>query len=230
MTFHKMKKTQQEYEISSKNNFFSLINFSLDEINSVLFFSYQMAFTDKGEHRKRRSGGQHNRKPGEIFADTFQGKLAEIGVKKFFNENGLECGEINFETWQLGKWDTSDLEINGKKINIKSSKHFANLLLLEVKDWDEQGLYLPNSDSGNSKYDYFIFVRIKPVIENIMKKLRLYYSSKAELAELKESIEKENWSCDIPGYITLDDLRHIIKENFINVNGARRIAFVFLNG
>ena len=50
----------------------------------MLKFAYAMTFGKSGEHRRYRSEGSHLRRNGEIFWDTFQGKLA-----KFFVYSGL---------------------------------------------------------------------------------------------------------------------------------------------
>jgi hypothetical protein len=45
-------------------------------------------------------------------------------------------------------------------ISIKATKHFGQLLLLETKDWNNNGQYIPNlSLEKQSQYDYFILVR-----------------------------------------------------------------------
>jgi len=215
MSFQRMTKTGSDYGINSKKSYSPIGFFTPEDIKTVLDFAYTMAYTEEGQHRRMRSGGQHQRKPGEIFCDTFQGKLAEVGVKNYLDQNGIICSGVNFETWGLGRWDSTDLEIDNIKINIKSSKFFANLLLLETKDWDVRGIYLPNIDTGSGEYDYFIFVRIKPSIERILKNLELYYSETAEKAKIEEAVNKQKWSFDIPGYITREDLIFIIKERYI---------------
>ena len=49
-------------------------------IEKTFDFAYDMTFNKQGEHRNHRSGGTHVRRQGEIFADTFQGKLAEFAI------------------------------------------------------------------------------------------------------------------------------------------------------
>ena len=105
----------------------------------MLDFAYDMTFGRTGEHRAYRSGGQKIRRNGEQFINTYQGKIAECGVFLYLWNNGIKIGEDHqmvsiiekpdFETWELGRWDTVDILCNGKKLNIKSTKHYGNLLL-----------------------------------------------------------------------------------------------------
>ena len=120
-----------------------------------------MTFGKSGEHRKYRSGGSHLRKNGEIFCDTFQGKLAEFFVYKELTSMGINCPKTCIEKWGLGTRDDDDFSINNTSINIKSMAFFSNLLLLKTKDWDISGKYIPNS----KYYDYFVVVRIKPELK-----------------------------------------------------------------
>lgn len=214
--------------INGKKEFVSNIEkFKSDTIKETFDFAYAMSFGMSGEHRKYRSGGTHLRKNGEIFANTFQGKLSEFAVynslQKFF-----KLSKPDLSTYGLGEWDDYDFVINNKKISIKSTKSFGNLLLLETKDWNESGEYIPNIEKGTSVYDIFILVRLKPCCEDILKKMRLLYSN----SESKEKLEKEilflEWNYDIPGFITQEDFkyaiinRHIIKQGDL-LNGKTRI-------
>ena len=39
----------------------------------------------------------------------------------------------------------------GSHISVKSTKHFGQLLLLEVDDWSDTGKYIPNKDKEIEK-------------------------------------------------------------------------------
>ncbi len=56
-------------------------------------FAYNMVFGE-GYHRKHRSGGQYSRKNGELFANTFQGKIAEFVVYNEFIK--VDCKLVYF--------------------------------------------------------------------------------------------------------------------------------------
>ena len=83
------------------------------DFDEVMKFSFNMTFGQDGEHRNHRSGGQHHRKKGEIFCDTFQGKLGEFFVYQNIKNTGLMSNKPDIQTWELGKWDDVDLIING---------------------------------------------------------------------------------------------------------------------
>lgn len=187
--------------------------FKDDTIQQVFEFSYEMSY-GKGFHRDRRSGGILHRKSSEIFANTFQGKLAECAVYKLFSKFRNKT-EIDFDVYGKGVWDDADLIVNSKAVSIKSSKFFSQLFLLETSDWDEQGRYLPNIDLGRVLYDYFIFVRIKPSIVDLLKQNRLLYSDFVDKKDLFNIIFSEDWSYEISGYLTKDDLVEVIHSNHI---------------
>ncbi len=215
MDFHKMKIENDSYSICHKKSFSPLGSFKEDTINIVFNFAYDMTFGNEGEHRDHRSGGTHIRKKGEIFANTFQGKLAECAVYNQLHKT-TDITKPDFETYELGKWDSADLFVKNKKISIKSTKSYGNLLLLETKDWDSEGVYLPNKEA----YDYTFLVRLNPYCEDIMRKSRLLYSNSANREALRKIICSVNWEYDIPGFVTLDELKYIINNSFIMPKNA----------
>ena len=227
MTFNRLnrKKTNVEGELrncnfwTSKKNFSSIINFDNETILKVFQFSFDMTFGEKGVHRAHRSGGTHYRKNGELFINTFQGKLAEFGIYNYLLEKGIQSDEPDLATWGEGKWDTTDLVVNGKKLNIKSTKSKGHLLLLETKDWDEKGKYIPNLEIDGGEYDYFILTRVDPDGEKIMKGKKLYYSNDASNEILKNIILDVEWKFDIAGFITINDLINIISKKIIIKRG-----------
>ena len=129
------------YKITSRVKFCPKGKLDWSELQVSYDFAYDMTFGKRGEHRAHRSGGSYKRKNGEIFRDTFQGKLAECAVKKVL-EKKHKVNVPSTERWELGKWDSSDFLIDGKKASVKSTKSYGNLLLLETRDYDENGVCL----------------------------------------------------------------------------------------
>lgn len=219
MSFQKMQQIDGGYYIISKKPF-SPSNHSFKDgtVKTVFEFAYDMTFGEKGEHRDHRSGGSYNRHKGEIFANTFQGKLAECAVCNLFYKKDSTV-KPDFSTYELGKWDSVDIVVNNKKISIKSTKAIGNLLLLETKDWDNQGRYLPNVEGNDPRsgiYDYTIMVRIDPACEEKFLHSGVLYDDKCEKTVLEEIVYSKEWKYDYAGYITYDDLRMIITSgNYI---------------
>lgn len=120
--------SSKNYTITKKKSFFSAEEFEKQEKTKVLKFAYDMTFGEVGAHRTHRTGGKKQRKHGEIFANTLQGKLAEVAASKYLNISG-----VDYSTETLGIWDDADLEYKDRYFSIKSAKHFSNLLLLEKK-------------------------------------------------------------------------------------------------
>lgn len=210
----RLDKKGKEFHINKKV-FFDGVTIDIQSVNLASEFAYQMVFGE-GFHREHRTGGQASRKKGELFCNTFQGKLAEIVVYNNFRNEALNCGKVDFEIHGKGIWDDSDLIVNGKCINIKSAAHFSNLLLLETKDWDNLGRYIPNIGSNShTKYDFFILVRIEPDIKKVFRNERLMYSNEVSKDKIDNLISSLSWKYDIVGYINNEQLINVINDNYI---------------
>lgn len=226
--FHKLERTQDgSYMITHRRTFApddpyhtgKHMHLNKETVKDIFEFAYNMSFGGGGEHRAHRSGGTHERHNGEIFANAFQGKLAEYIVLGFLHTKGCTVtkDDLDLQTYSLGQWDSVDIEKNGVTISVKSTKSFGNLILLETKDWDEDGCYKPNGKS----YDYTFLVRLDPFCESIMQNHRLLHSDTVDKDYLYNIICSETWKFDIPGFITNDDLKQIIRKRHIIKRGAR---------
>lgn len=205
---------------TSVKTFAPLGTFKNSTIEKAFKFAYDMTFGADGEHRAYRSGGTHVRKNGEIFADTFQGKLAEFAIyNQLFQTHKINVPDLG--VWNLGEWDDVDFIIDGKKTAVKSTKSFGQLLLLEKKDWSADGAYIPNLAKNGGLYDYFILVRMNPFCADLLKQLKYYYSDKAPYSELEKLLTNEQWQYDIPGYITRSELAEVIQQGNIIFQGEK---------
>ena len=216
---HKLLQQGNQYFITNKKKFRKGQIFKENTIKKVFEFAYAMTFGD-GEHRDHRTGGSIRRKKGQIFINTFQGKLSELAIYNVFAKNNKityqKLSPPDFEIYGLGEWDDSDIILDEIKISVKSTKFYGNLLLLETKDWTKNGEYIPNLKlDKNSIYDYFVLVRISPDGEKLMSSNKLLYSNQIDKTTLLNIILAKKWEYDIVGYITNDDLKYIIKNNFI---------------
>ena len=216
---NKLIQNGNTYNIGSSKPFQSGNTFRDERIDTVFNFAYAMTFGN-GEHRDHRSGGNTKRKKGQIFINTFQGKLSELAIYNTFSQlNKDACDRLSkpdFDVYGLGEWDDSDISLDNIKFSIKSTKFYGNLLLLETKDWNNNGEYIPNLNTDkNSKYDYFVLVRIKPDGDKIMSTNKLLYLNDIGKEQLYSLIKAEKWEYDIAGYITNEDLKLLISNNFI---------------
>jgi hypothetical protein len=217
---NKLKKENNNYYITNTKPFTSTRCFHQKSIKKVFDFAYAMTFGE-GEHRDHRTGGTVNRKKGQMFINTFQGKLSELAIYNLFYINNKEAYQRlsppDFEVYGLGEWDDSDIILDKLKFSIKSTKFYGNLLLLESKDWSKEGEYLPNKNSNkNSIYDYFVLVRIKPDGEKLMKEHKLLYSNEPiDKERLFKIINSIKWEYDITGYITNETLKNLILNDFL---------------
>jgi hypothetical protein len=198
------------FYIDYKKPFSPIGNVSEVNVKKCFDFSLSMTFKGDGEHRDHRSGGDWRRNNREIFVNTFQGKLAEFGLFEFISSRNHQCLEPDLDTWERGIWDSFDMDVEGRKINIKSTKHFGNLLLLETKDWNSKGQYIPNNNVGENTYDFIFLVRIKPDVGKIIR-----LGENKDKRELLSKVLREKWYYDLPGYITHGDLLEIIQHSFV---------------
>lgn len=180
-----------------------------EHIREAFEFSYSMAFGN-GFHRNKRSGGIHHRSAYEVFVNTFRGKIAEFVVSDYFTSQGREVSQINLSVMGVGDWDSADLLVDEIPISIKATKHFGQLLLLETKDWNDSGQYIPNlSHEKQSNYDYFILVRTKVDIPD--KNNSLFSKEK-----LKKIIFEKHILAEISGVLSnCDFVNQIIKYKYI---------------
>ena len=217
--FSYLRKDGNNYYFTNTVPFHPENSFKQQTIEKVFSFAYKMSFGGEGEHRASRSGGIIERKNGEIFANTFQGKLAECAACNYFFTLGYKVTP-DFRTYKLGKWDTVDVSVGNREIAIKSTKSFGQLLLLETADWDENARYIPNKKDGTGDYDAFLLIRIKPSSEDILKQMRVLYSHYADYQELKRAILDYEWTYHCIGFVTREDLKYIISNKYILPQGA----------
>jgi len=205
---------------------------SKSQINSALDFAYEISMNTEQEqklgwHRDHRTGGTHTRKSGEIFCNTFQGKLAEIVFHDFINSKEIKSTDVDFSITDKGLWDDVDLECSDYRISVKSASFGSNLLLLEKDDYNDDGKYIPNINiNKNGNFDYFVLVRIKSDIKCLFKTNKWYYRSISDIdrKDIDNTISSEEWYFDIPGWIDNRKFVEIIKQKQIIPKSA------FLNG
>lgn len=187
----------------------------VSQLEKVKNFAYEMCFGE-GHHRNHRTGGQAHRRAGEQFCNTFQGKLAEVCLRQVLLNNGIACGEPDFDVYGVGVWDDTDLIVKGKSLSVKSAAFFSNLLLLESQDYDINGNYLPNLAIGaTASYDYYVLVRIKPDIKSLFRQNRLMYSDVIDKATIDRIISSETWYFDIAGWVTKNEFVSVIRDRQI---------------
>jgi len=208
------------YQVEYRRQFTPHIVLNQDIVQTCFNFANQMTFAKMGEHRDHRTGGNHRRRPMEIFADTFQGKLAEYALYEVLTNKGIETPEPDTDMYGLGEWDSSDFEIKGCKLAVKSTKSFGQLLLLESDDWNDEGDYIPNLENDNSRYTAFILIRLTPFASDILKQHRWLYTDNIDKNGLKDAIMNETFSYDIPGCISRKMLVQAIGEELFIPQGA----------
>jgi len=204
----KLRQENNKYYVTSKA-VFEAKSVDSSYLSKAFEFAFEMAF-GRGHHRNHRSGGKIQRSEKEIFVNAFQGKLAEVLLYNCLVENGIKCNEPDFNIYGKGKWDDVDIEANGKLLCIKSAAFFSNLLLLEAKDWDNEGKYIPNCGIpyAHQAYDYFLLIRVKPDIKSI------FQDWEDDKTIILSKILSFKFYYDIAGWCTINTLIYIIKNEY----------------
>lgn len=191
------------------------IKFNEQEILDV----FKFAFHGKDKHRDNRSGGSIKRTPTQKFFNIFLGKLGEIATQNSFVKNGVKLrNPVDYEVRERNDWDDCDIiTLNGKKINVKSSKHSSDMLLLEIKDYNKKGelIYNIGTDKASS-FDYFTYVRVAPLKYGRIDKIGYFKDIDESRETLFKFIKSFNWVYEEPFIITNKLLvDNPIKNNYI---------------
>lgn len=161
------------------------------------------------------------RKIRNLYAHTFQGKIAEYVVYYCLRQYGFEVEEPDLGVFGENIWDNVDIDCNGRHISIKSTKERGQLLLLEKGDWNDQGCYIPNINDGGkmAQYDYHMLVRVRPSCEDILRNNRILYGSELP-EEVIDILLNQSWEYCMPRYISRDELIYLIQNNFVIKAGS----------
>ena len=208
------------YFVQYTKNFKAYDKITDNDKNKCFDFAYDMSYGNIGKQRDSRSGGSVHRTKGQIFINTFQGKMAEFALYRFLENKKIQVNNPDWSIHKLGIWDSFDFECQGKIISVKSTKKYGNLLLLETKDWNDNGEYIPNLRNGKSKYDYTVLVRFNPDGERIMRDSGLLMQKDDDIqSEIKklliETICNKDWEYDFPGFIYYSELVKMIRQKRI---------------
>ena len=223
---HQMDRSSGDPCITAKRQFLPNISLKKSEVKKSLNFAWEMTWGQLGEHRPNRSGGSQYRSNAMRFKDVVEGKCGEFAVRKFLVEKGHKPSEVDVADYSRGVWDDVDRTLNGKAINVKTMKHFSNLLLLEQKDYSKDGNYLGHTDSSK-KYDIFFCARMRSSIQEYFRSEGLNgrsFSSFMEFESHFKALSRMNWELDLPGFAPLDLLKQAIQDKHIIARGE------YLNG
>lgn len=159
------------------------------------------------------------------FKDSLKGKLGEFALYKHLLSIGHEVKYPDLTVLGEGKWDDGDLFIEGKdekgnavskKLSVKTTYHFSDLLLLSKKEWDMNGGYL-YTGSGIPDYTYkaFFLCRMRQNLDNV---LDISGDEDPGMENLYKSLEGIRFSMEITGYINIEDFKRIIQQGmFFNI-------------
>lgn len=205
------------YEVSHRVPFEPTAFSESDQVKASFEFAWDMTFGDKGEHRSHRTGGIARRKNGEIFANTFQGKMAEFAVCQVLAEHGV-AATPDLSVMDLGEWDSFDLKVGETVVAVKSTKRYGNLLLLEAADWNVDGTY---RHAGGADADLTALVRIDPSPEDLLRRRRLLRASTCNLIDLKWTVAPlEQYRFHVVGAVTRGFVADAVRSRLFVPRGA----------
>ena len=193
--FNRLKEFEGSYLITHKKKFHPLFDVNEYVKDSVIW-------AGNGERFKKS-----NRNRKEIIIDCIQGKIGEFALYKYLRSIGYDINPPSLEIIERGSWDDGDLFLGDKKIQIKTSPYFSNLLLLKKNDWDLDGNYRFNINENSTPYKAFFLCRIKPSVQDVLGDFEILNTSKTI-----ETLSNVNFRADIPGFASLKDFREIISS------------------
>lgn len=215
------------FGIEKRNPFASMGAISGSDVASCFSFAFDMTFGGKGQHRNKRENEDSGRDDAGVFANAFQGKLAEYAFYRMMRRNGVWTSSPDISVCGCGKWDVCDFEVENRTMAIKSTKHFGNLLLLEKTDWNADGTYKYGMDPKtgspvNVFYDAVVMMRIRPDCETVVS-CALSPDATGEKPDpfvaLENASKRIVWEYDIPGFVTGSDLKQCIGNGFVLSKG-----------
>lgn len=177
-------------------------------------FAYAMTFGGRGHHRAVRSGGNHVRMNGEIFLNTFNGKLGEFAVHEYITRLGYKVSDVDLSIAGEGVWDNGDFIVEGVNISVKTIKDYSQLLLLERTDWNQVGQYIPDLNNPEARQvDLHILVKLKgnTDLEKELKKKRKFFSE-LTLEEIDKLLKDYQVHADVVGFATTEMLQEAIRD------------------
>lgn len=201
---------------SAKKPYKADIVLSRQDYSTVFDFAHEMAF-GSGYHRSNRSGGSQKRNPNLIFRDVMEGKIGEFALYRYLESNNILVTPPDCSVHSKGVWDGGDFQFrNSFNISMKTSKHFAQLLLLEAKDYyieNDRVLYKHDNHSP----DAIVFARTCNDIASFMKE-----NNWTQVKDMKEDMyQAAKTTCEITGYITNKDLKNLIQHDFLIKKGNK---------
>lgn len=202
------------YEYTKPNYFANYGTLKYECVIASYAFAYAMSFSEEGHHRRKRSGGSRNRKNVEVFCDTFIGKLGEFSVYQYFRQHGITIDYPDVSIMGEGQWDSYDFVYKGRKIGVKTTKSFGNLILLETKDWSQNAQYIPNLKTGHAEYDDMLFVRVNTNIVTNLRRQRLYYQDNIDVNVLQKEFNLGPYEFDI-SHVPIDLIKAAIQNQSI---------------
>lgn len=195
---------------NQKKQYVPNVNLKEESLKKCIEFADEMAY-GKGHHQSLAfGGGSYKRNQAQIFRDTLQGKIAEIGFYNFMYSLNQKPDQFpDFGVWGQGKWEDTDFTFNNGKVSvsIKSTKHFGNLLMLEKDRYNSNGEYIEPADPNSPPvlHNYIFLVRVKGIGSGSPKDY--------------ESVR--NLSCEITGFISHDQFKEIINKNQFIPKGTK---------
>ena len=211
------------FEITRPKRFSPIESFKPNMVTASTNFAMDMTFGGQGAHKATRTGGSHRRGLGEIFADTFQGKLAEFGIAQLL-ETMIDAHHLKpgLGTSPLGFWEGPDLVGAGYALEIKSAKSFSNLLLLEQGNWTGDGKYRHGLAGSPVDITHIILVRVSPhIAEHVPRLFSNTSPNDVARANIVKEIEAQTWKFDSPGFLGPEELKEIFSTPLILKEGDR---------
>ena len=217
--YHVPKDSVGTYYAKFPVDFKEIGQLSEEQVREASFFSIKASTQTKTNSHN----GNKKRTEFDIYKDTLEGKLGELSVTTQAQKLGYDV-DVDFNNYGQGKWDSYDLKVFKNSTieswQIKTSKSFSQLFLLEEGDYGKNGIYKYNKQQ--MIYNKFFLQRIK-INDNRILNDFFYRRNQPD-----SMLSKVHITYDIARFLTYDELvNQIIKENQILKAGWRIKATEF---
>ncbi len=207
--FTPLREHNGNYSVSSKKPFKPTVDAS-EYSKECIDFSYEMVW---GSGHFKESG----RDKSSIFKDSLKGKIGEFALYKHLTKLGYEIPYPDLSVHGYGISDDGDLFLEGRKLSVKTTYYFSDLLLLKKNEWDENGGYLYGKDGVDPEYKAFFLCRMRPNLDDI---LSIKGNENPGIDNLYKMLEHVSFRVDLSGFISIDDFKKIIRDKIYIRSGS----------
>lgn len=201
--FTRLKENQGVFSVNTKKTYKQKMDVT-EYANDCVEWAYNNVW---GEGHLKSSG----RDKAATFKNALTGKFGEFGLYRHFTNLGYTLPSPDLTIMPKGVWDDGDLFWEGKKISVKTTASWKDLLLLKKEEWNDGGGYLFGMNGIDYSYKAFFLCRINPDIESLL--ISIQGDEDPGIKLINSHLEQIKFTMDFPGFINIEDFKRIIQTD-----------------